>query len=79
MLSRETMIEKLEHLEQEISELKNALQAMPEFTGSEATQVFLSKCGGWQDDRTPEEIIREIYESRTTSERGANMFRDAPE
>lgn len=79
MLSKATMIEKLEHLEQEIADLKNALQAMPEFSGGEATQAFLSKCGGWQDDRTPEEIIRDIYESRTTSERGADVFRDSPE
>ena len=35
------------------------------------TQVFLEKCGGWEDTRRPEEIIAEIYASRTTS--------DAPE
>ena len=31
------------------------------------TEVFLGKCGGWEDSRSPEEIIAEIYTSRTTS------------
>ena len=40
------------------------------------TQRFLEKCGGWQDTRSPEEIIADIYASRTTSERGAHLFQE---
>ena len=41
------------------------------------TQQFLEKCGGWQDDRSPDEIIAEIYDARTTSDRGAHAFQEA--
>jgi hypothetical protein len=40
------------------------------------TQIFLEKCGGWEDTRGAEEIIAEIYASRTTSERGAHFFQE---
>lgn len=40
------------------------------------TEVFLEKCGGWEDARTPEEIIAEIYTSRTTSQRGVELFQE---
>ncbi len=33
------------------------------------TQEFLELCGTWEDERSPEEIVREIYESRTAGER----------
>ena len=53
----------------EIPENKTAedVSALPH----DPTDVFLSKCGGWEDTRSPEEIIAEIYASRTTSEKGA--------
>ena len=40
----------------------------------DATQVFLDKCRGWEDARSPEEIIAEIYAARTVSHRGAALF-----
>jgi len=43
-------------------------------TGNDATRRFLDKCGGWQDDRSAEEIITDIYNARTTSDRGAGIF-----
>jgi len=45
-----------------------------EHVPEDLTQVFLGKCGGWEDTRSPDEIIAEIYASRTTSERGAYLF-----
>jgi hypothetical protein len=45
-------------------------------TSKDPTEVFLEKCGGWEDTRTPEEIIAEIYTSRTTSERGVQLFQE---
>ncbi len=41
------------------------------------TQQFLEKCGGWQDDRSPDEIVAEIYDARTSSDRGAQAFQEA--
>ncbi len=29
------------------------------------TQEFLELCGTWEDERSAEEIVREIYESRS--------------
>ncbi len=40
------------------------------------TQMFLEKCGGWKDKRNPDEIIAEIYSSRTKSERGVQLFQE---
>ena len=36
------------------------------------TQIFLEKCGGWEDTRTPEEIVAEIYAARTISDRAVD-------
>ncbi len=41
------------------------------------TQQFLEKCSGWQDDRSPDEIIADIYHARTSSDRGAQAFQEA--
>lgn len=35
--------------------------------GTITTEELLALAGTWQDDRTAEEIIREIYESRTVN------------
>jgi len=43
---------------------------------SEATQEFLKKCGGWEDTRSPDEIVSEIYAARTVSVRGADIFQE---
>lgn len=41
------------------------------------TQQFLEKCGGWNDIRSPQEIVTDIYEARTSSERGGQAFQEA--
>lgn len=38
-----------------------------------STQIFLDKCQGWEDTRSPEEIINEIYTLRTSSERKVQL------
>jgi hypothetical protein len=40
------------------------------------TQLFLDKCGGWKDTRCPADIVSEIYTSRTSSERGKQLFEE---
>jgi len=38
------------------------------------TEIFLEKCGGWEDERSPGEIVADIYDSRTSSDRGLKLF-----
>jgi hypothetical protein len=45
-------------------------------TPKDPTEIFLEKCGGWEDTRSPEEIIAEIYTARTISERGSQLFQE---
>jgi hypothetical protein len=77
MLTPEEAISRLEDIEREIGELKKAFQeGWNEAVSEDPTQVFLDKCGGWKDTRSPEEIVAEIYASRTISHRDANLFND---
>jgi hypothetical protein len=40
------------------------------------TQLFLDKCGGWKDTHCPADIVSEIYASRTSSEKGKQLFEE---
>jgi hypothetical protein len=77
-MTREEVIRRLEQMEQEIIELKTALIEAWSKESTDSTQIFLDKCGGWEDTRTPEEIIEEIYSARTSSSRGATLFEKSP-
>ena len=37
------------------------------------TRDLLELSGTWEDDRSVEEIIKEIYDGRTTSQKGADL------
>ena len=37
------------------------------------TKELLELSGTWEDDRTAEEIIKEIYDSRTSSQKDINL------
>ena len=77
MLTMNEAIKRLEQIEKEIDDLKNALlEASQAIPPQDATRIFLDKCGGWEDTRTPEEIITEIYSSRTTSCRAVDLFEE---
>lgn len=41
------------------------------------TEQFLEKCEGWQDDRSIDEMIADIYRARTSSDRGVQAFQEA--
>ena len=47
---------------------KEAIKRLEDIPLKGRTQVFLEKCGGWEDSRSPEEIIEEIYSSRSSSQ-----------
>lgn len=75
MITREEALQRLDVLASEIAALRAALaEGLVEASVEDPTQVFLAKCGGWQDTRSPEGIIAEIYAARTVSERGARLF-----
>ncbi len=65
----------LDEIAREIEQLRTAIdREWQEAASRDATQAFLRKCGGWEDARSPEEIVAEIYSSRTASDRGADTF-----
>jgi len=79
MITRQQAIRRLEDVAGEITELKKALEeAWNETPAKDPTQAFLEKCGGWEDTRSPEEIVADIYTARTISNRGATIFSKKP-
>jgi len=41
--------------------------------GNEESQLFWESFGSWKDERPPEDIIREIYESRKSTSREIHL------
>ncbi len=77
MITREEAIKRLEDVAGEIDRIKKALEeGWSEATSKDQTQAFLEKCRGWKDTRKPEEIVADIYAARTSSNRGATMFKE---
>ena len=75
MITREEALRRLEAVANEIAALRADLaEGWIEASAEDATAVFLAKCGGWEDTRSPEEIIADIYATRTVSDRGAELF-----
>jgi hypothetical protein len=78
MITRAEALRRLEAVANEIVALRAALaEGWVEAPVAEPTQTFLTKCGGWEDTRSPEEIIADIYGVRTVSNRGATLFPEA--
>mgnify|MGYP001565680442 FL=1 len=46
----------------------------PESNEKKATDEFLSVCGMWEDDRTIDEQLQDIYSSRKSTTRTENVF-----
>lgn len=46
----------------------------PEYDEKLATEEFLSICGTWEDDRTVEGQIKDIYSSRKSTARTGDIF-----
>jgi hypothetical protein len=75
MITREEALRRLDALANEIVALRADLaDGWIETSAEDATEAFLAKCSGWEDTRSPEEIIADIYATRTVSDRGANLF-----
>jgi hypothetical protein len=75
LITREEALRRLEAVANEIAALRADLaDGWIETPAEDATAAFLAKCGGWEDTRSPEEIIADIYATRTASDRGADLF-----
>jgi hypothetical protein len=75
MTTREEVIQRLEQTAEAIVSLKKTLENdLPEAPAVDPTQAFLEKCQGWEDSRSAEEIVAEIYAARTVSERDRPQF-----
>ena len=46
----------------------------PEYNEKNATDELLSVCGTWEDDRTVDEQIKDIYSNRKSTTRTENIF-----
>ena len=58
-----------ENLVQEVLDFVGYLRTKYDKNGEEdRRQALLATFGSWKDDRTPEEIIQDIYATRTISE-----------
>ena len=79
MITREEAIRRLEDVAGEINQIKKDLEeGWSEAAAQDPTQSFLEKCRGWEDTRSPEEIVADIYAARTTSNRAATIFSKEP-
>jgi hypothetical protein len=68
MITREEALRLLDAVANELVALRAALaEGWTETPDVAPTQTFLAKCEGWEDTRSPEEIIAEIYAARTIS------------
>ncbi len=63
---QEKMLKMVHFLKSEIIEKKS--------TEEKATAEFLSVCGTWDDNRSVEEQIRDVYSSRKSTNRTENVF-----
>lgn len=46
----------------------------PEYDEKSATDEFLSTCGTWEDDRSADDQIHDIYSNRKSTDRAGNIF-----
>jgi hypothetical protein len=75
MMTRDEALRRLDAVANELVALRAALaDAWIEVPVEDPTQAFLAKCGGWEDTRSPEEVIAEIYAAHTVSHRGTTLL-----
>jgi hypothetical protein len=67
------LIRRLNHLRDEIERLRKDLETNKFNGDEEETRLFWDSFGSWQDDRTSEEIITDIYQSRRSTSRDATL------
>ena len=75
MITRQEAIRRLGDIAKDVEGLKAALEeGWSDRAAQDPTTAFLEKCGGWEDSRSPEEIVAEVYSARTISRSAASLF-----
>lgn len=67
------LIQRLNHLQEEIERLRKELESGKIIEDGEESMLFWESFGSWEDARTAEEIIKEIYESRRSTSRDIKL------
>lgn len=73
MVTKVELIKRLNHLQEEIERLRKEVEAGEIVDDGEETRSFWESFGSWEDDRTAEQIIKDIYESRRSTSRNIKL------
>jgi len=69
IVSRGELIQRLDYLQEEIERLRREVENSKIIEDTEDVKLFWQSFGSWEDDRTAEEIIEDIYKSRRSTSR----------
>lgn len=64
------LLEKLDHLQQELQEVREAIEKSDLY---EDEELFWESFGSWEDTKSVEELIDEIYKSRKSRSHPVEM------
>lgn len=67
------LIQRLNRLQEELEQLRKEVEIGKIIEDSEESMLFWESFGSWEDDRTAEEIIKDIYESRSSTSRNIRL------
>jgi hypothetical protein len=73
MVTKVELIRRLNHLQEEIERLRKEVETGEIVDDGEEARLFWESFGSWEDDRTAEQIIKEIYESRRSTSRDIRL------
>ena len=68
-LPDERVRQRIRELEESLREEAEFLKRMKSSEDNENRKLFFKSFGSWKDERSSEEIIKEIYDARNSSER----------
>lgn len=61
-------------ISQEVVAILKAFLSSPKAQHANTTTDFLSMCGTWVDEKSPDQIVRELRQSRTKNDRFEELF-----
>lgn len=67
IVTKVELIKRLNYLQEEIERLREEVETGKIIEDGEETKLFGESFGSWEDNRTAEEIIKDIYESRRST------------
>jgi len=73
MVTKVELIKSLNHLQEEIEQLRKEVEAGKIVDDGKESRLFQESYGSWKDDRTADEIIKDIYDSRKSTLRNIKL------